>query len=66
MMTNENPWLQVSALQARHEIQAAWSESERRARRRLAEERQRQLVQFLASPQVKACRRQKKTAMDAA
>jgi cell division protein FtsN len=66
MSMNENPWLQVNALQARHEIQAAWSETERRERRRLAEERQRLLLQILASPQAKSCRRQKQTAMGAA
>ena len=61
-----NPWLQVNALQARHEIQCAWSETERRERRRLAEERQRMLLHLLASPQAKRGRRQKKAAMDAA
>jgi hypothetical protein len=57
-MNLDNSMLQVSVLQARHEIQASWSEVERRQRRRLAEERQRALMTMLFSPREKADRRQ--------
>ena len=56
-MNLDNPTLQVNALQARHEIQASWSDVERRQRRRMAEERQRALMTLLFAPRQKAnCR----------
>jgi hypothetical protein len=57
-MNLDNSMLQVNVLQARHEIQASWSEVERRQRRRLAEERQRALLTALFSPRQGAERRQ--------